>query len=378
MLGFHLARPRDALLIAVGFLVATLTLSVLLAIPAGLDRLGKNTGRNDVAIAMSAHAFDEAGSRLSPEEVAVIGALPGIARTAGGRARVAPQFIASAKLQRRDGTPTTIQVRGVTADTWPVIGIAPPALASAEGRRALVPGIVALSQHPKLAADVLHLRNKDWRIADPLDFGGSLWESELWTELAALQAAYSAGSRISVLWLRLESASDYPRLAAAVAADSRLHNVRVVGQQDYYRLRLGVVSQYVRITAVGISLLLGLGASLCIGNALNTAIASRRRETATLRALGFRQLAIVLSALLDVGLIGLLAAAVALAIALLTLDGTPFSTASGGQAVYAVLMITPGVAASVLAYSIVLGLLSAWLPLWQSGRQRLVQALREH
>ncbi|WP_433925385.1 hypothetical protein [Stenotrophomonas nematodicola] len=69
----HWASPRDVLMAVAGFALASSVLTLLLAIPSGLEKAAASTGRPDVALALSAGAFDEATSTLSAQHLQPLG-----------------------------------------------------------------------------------------------------------------------------------------------------------------------------------------------------------------------------------------------------------------------------------------------------------------
>ncbi|HEY4531011.1 MAG TPA: FtsX-like permease family protein [Luteimonas sp.] len=376
----HVARPRDAMLMLAGFMIATATLGLLLAVPAGIDGIAARTGDDRIALVLSAQARSEVESRLPAGTAGLVAALPQVARDASGRALVAPQFIANTKLTRADGMRSTVQLRGVDDSTWALLatvdavpaGVAPP------GVRELLVGAMAAPAYRELQDDAptLLLRQSSLALRHGLVAGGGLWESELWADLATLQAAFNAPGQVSALWIRLTDAAAFEAFAAAVRADPRLAGLRVVPQDAYHANQVAFVSHLVRVAAAGIALLLGAGAALVIANALDTALRRRRRETGTLRALGFPAPAIALAVLLEVAAIGLLATALALAAMVLLVDGHAFGTSAGSLAVQAPLAITPALALTVGGYSLALGLASALLPTWRLAGSRLIDSLR--
>ena len=375
----HLARPRDALLMLAGFLIATSTLVLLLSIPAGIDRIAASSGDARIALVLSSQARTEIESVLPVDAAGIISALPQVARHPDGRAMVAPQFIANTKLTRGDGVRSTVQVRGVDASTWALLE-AFGDLVDAPGQggeRELLVGKMAAGAYRELqGADSLRLRGTALAIRHGLAANGGFWESELWTALATLQAAYNAPGQVSVLWVALVDEAAFDAFAAGVRSDPRLSGVRVVAQDSYYGEQVAFVSQLVRLAALGVSLLLGAGAILVIMNALDTALQKRRREAGTLRALGFPRTGIGAAVLVEVAVIGAIATALALGAMYLAVDGRTFGTAAGSQAVQAHVAITPALALVVLGYSLALGLLSALLPTWRLAGGRLIDSLR--
>src|SRR5690606_41691404 len=93
----HISRPRGLLLIAAGFLLASGVSALLLAVPQGLRNTATSTGRDDVAMILSAGALDEASSSIGARELNRIRALPHVAPGRDGEPMVAPQFIGMEK-----------------------------------------------------------------------------------------------------------------------------------------------------------------------------------------------------------------------------------------------------------------------------------------
>lgn len=376
----HADRPRDALLMLAGFLISAATLALLLSVPAGIDGIAARTGDDRIALVLSSQARSEVESHLPAHVAGIVAALPQVSRDASGRGLVAPQFIANTKLTRRDGVRSTVQIRGVDPSTRAVLGTIDGLVQLPAGQPGvqdlLVGRMVAPAYRELQGNDVLQLRRSSLALRHGLAANGGLWESELWAELATLQAAFNAPGQVSVLWVRLTDADAFQAFAAAVRADPRLSGVRVVPQGVYHAGQVAFVSRLVRLAAAGVSLLLGAGAALVIANALDTALRRRRREMGTLRALGFPGSSIGLAVFVEVALIGLLATTIALVAMHVAVGGRVFGTSAGSLALQVPLTITPALALTVCMYSLALGLLSALLPTWRLAGGKLIDALR--
>lgn len=72
----------------------------------------------------------------------------------------------------------------------------------------------------------------------------------------------------------------------------------------------------------------------------------------------------------------MVATVLALAAMSLAVARRVFGTSAGSLAIQALLAITPALWATVMAYSLALGLLSALLPTWRLAGGRLIDALR--
>jgi len=379
LLGHHRARPRDALLVCIGFVIAAATLTVMLAIPTGIDRISANTGQRDIAIILSSGTLYEASSSISPEQAAIISQLPQIARNPDGRALAVPQFLANTKLRRPDGQPTTVMVRGVGVDIWQMLD--PTQMRTdapvREGVREILVSKTLREQFEPLRLGELRLQGREWQVAGHLDAGGSLLESELWTDFSALQAAYNRPSAISSMWVKLTSAEAINDLDRAIGNDRRLSGLHALDQVSYFQRRVQNISRFTHTMATGVSVLLGLAACLVISGMLGIVLYHRRQQIATLRSLGFNRRAVGLANLLDVCLVGCVSALVTVGIVWCWLDGVSFGTANYEQAVYARFVIDSRVAVTVLGNSLLLGLLGTLLPLRQAMRGRMLATLQE-
>jgi len=379
LLATHRARPRDGILVCIGFVIATATLTVILAIPTGIDRIIGNTGQYDIVIATAGSFSDEASSQLSPEQITILSQLPQVARNPHERPLTAPQFVAHTKLIRPDGQPSSITVRGITADIWDLLD---PALVHAdvnlrEGSRQVLASRPLAGQFEVLRQPSFHMKGREWQRVGTLDAGGSLLESELWADFSAVQAAYNRPSTTSSLWLKLAAGSTAWDMVTAIQNDPRLDGVWVSNQVDYYQNRIGDISQFTHLMAAGVSVLLGLGACLVISGMLGIALQGRRQQMATLRSLGFDHWAVILASLLDVLMIGTVSSLLTAGLAWWLLDGVSFGAANYQQAVYAYFIVDFKVLALVMAYALMLGFISSIFPLRKAMQGRLVSALQE-
>lgn len=374
-------RPRHLVLSAAGFLIAGLTLVALLTIPAGMAQLAGRTGLADVAVVLSNNAAGEISSNLPPSTVALIGTLPGVARDAAGRALAAPEFVADAQLRQRDGSTATVLVRGVTPAFWQVVGGAARITAGrrfASGVDELIAGRAATRRFVALGPGAeVRIRQAPWKVTGTFDARGSIWGSELWTDMPALQAAYNAQGQVSVVWVKLATPDAFGAFAAAFRSDPRLQGFRAVRQSAYYAGQIGFLAHFARLAIVGIAAALGAGAVLAVLNALGTALAARQRETAILRAVGFRRASLALALLAEVLATAVVCAIVSTVIGWLVLNGRQVDSASFNQAISFPMRVTPTVAAWVLAYLLALGTVGALGPILRAVRRPLTRVLQD-
>src|SRR3970040_1572579 len=123
---------------------------------------------------------------------------------------------------------------------------------------------------------------------------------------------------------------------------------------------------------------MGIGAIFGAVNSMYTAVASRTREIATLRALGFGSFPVVLSVLTESLVLALFGGLMGGIVAWLAFDGYQTSTMnfqSFSQVTFA-FAVTPVLLTQALIFAIVMGFFGGLFPAWRAARLPVVTALR--
>ena len=123
----------------------------------------------------------------------------------------------------------------------------------------------------------------------------------------------------------LASRDRFDALKDALTTDPRL-SVMVMRQSDYYAEQSRDLQRMVRSVGFIITALMALGAVFAAVNTMYSAVASRTREIATLRALGFDGIPVVVSVLVEAVLLGVAGACIGGAVSWVALDGFQTST----------------------------------------------------
>jgi putative ABC transport system permease protein len=122
---------------------------------------------------------------------------------------------------------------------------------------------------------------------------------------------------------------------------------------------------------------MGIGAVFGALNTMYSAVSARSREIATLRALGFPAVPVVVSVMLEAALLALAGGVIGAAIAWALFDNYTASTlgANFSQVVFA-FRVTPGLILSGLLWSLGIGLVGGLFPAIHAVRQPVTVALR--
>jgi putative ABC transport system permease protein len=366
-------------IIGIGGVVIVFT--AVLSIAEGFRAAMQGTGDPRTVMVMRAGSDTEMTSGFSGEEARLITEAPGIERGAEGVHASPELFVIIGHPLQRSGTDANVPLRGLT----PIALRVRPDLHIAEGRMftpgtsEIVVGRAASRQFANLTVgSTVRSGKQTWPVVGIFEARGSVAESELWCDAKVLQSVYQRGNSYQSVYLRLESEDSLQRLKDALTTDPRL-NVTVVREPDYYAQQSQVLQSVIWGIGLTIAVLMGLGAIFGAVNTMYTAVATRTREIATLRALGFGSTPVVVSVLIEAVLLSLIGGVLGGLIAWAGFDGYQTATMnfqSFSQVAFA-FAVTPRLLAWGLMASTVMGLLGGLLPAFRAARVPVVSALRQ-
>jgi putative ABC transport system permease protein len=375
------ARLGTSLVAVVGIGGVVAVLVSLLSMGEGFRAALELSGRDDVALVLRGGSSDELSSAFGREQVNVIAAAPGIVQDDRG-AIASPEFYTIVDLPMRStGTSANVPFRGVTSRAAEVRdGFRIVAGRMFEpGKDEVIVGRGAFAQfgNVDLGREVTW-GSHAWRVVGVFEAGGSVSESEVWTDLTVLQGVYRRGNSVQVVRAQLESPAALDELSRWLDADPRV-NASVRSEREFYADQSRILVAMIRYVGTTIAVLMGIGAVFAALNTMYSAVSTRTREIATLRALGFGAAPVVVSVLLEAVALGLLGGVVGGALVYLGLNGYQASTlnwASFSQITFA-FTVTPGLLVTGMGYSLILGLVGGLLPALRAARLPVTTGLRE-
>ncbi|MDV3467452.1 ABC transporter permease [Stenotrophomonas sp. C3(2023)] len=365
--------------IVVGIAGVVGVLVAMLAMGEGFKATLGSTGDDTTAIVLRGGSQAETNSVITREQVPLLSTLPGIARDDSGRALLSPELSQVVNLvSRSDGTDVNAQFRGVGEQAWAVhdkVRII-EGRRFATGKREIVVGQGAQGQFRGLdVGSTLRLGNQDWTVVG-LFASGDAHDSELWTDADTLATTYqrSAWQSISV---RTEGSAGFEQFKAAVADDPRL-KLDVETTRAYYSKQGGGLNTLIKVLGTVIGAIMAVGAVFGALNTMYAAVATRAREIATMRAIGFRGLPVVTAIMLETMLLALLGGLLGGAIAWAVFNGYSVSTiGSNFSAVVFKFHVSAPLLWSGLKWALGIGLVGGLFPALRAARLPITTALRE-
>jgi putative ABC transport system permease protein len=367
----------SVIVVGIGGVVGVLV--ALLSMAAGFEATLRQTGSDDTVIVLRAGANAEISSGLERAATTLIAQAPGVLRDAQGRPVYSPEVVVVASIPSRStGSDANVEVRGVGPGAWTLrthVKII-AGRAFKPGLRELVVGKGALKQFAGLEPGaVIRLNNQDWDVVGVFA-SGDAHESELWGDVESVATAYRRSGFQSVT-ARLVDAPSFAHVQAALTGDPRLR-VDVQTTRDYYNKQSERLTSVIRALGTGVAIIMAIGAVFGAINTMYAAVAARAREIATLRALGFTGVPVVVAVLLEAMLLALAGGALGAAIAYALFHGYTVSTLGGNfsQVVFQ-FQVTPALLAQGLQWALGIGFLGGLLPALRAARIPITVALRE-
>jgi putative ABC transport system permease protein len=331
---------------------------------------------------MRSGADSEMTSGLSGAEVDVIKQAPGIRRD-GQQALVAAELVVIVDLPKKvsPDAPANVPVRGIEPVSMPIRDEA----SIVDGRMfrfgtdEVIVGRGANGQFANLnVGDTIVSGQNRWPIVGIFEADGGVAETEIWADARTLQGAYRRGNSYQSVLARLDARESYTPFRDWLTANPQL-NVAIRRENEYYAAQSQALTRLIRTIGFGIAGLMGIGAVFGAILTMYTAVATRAREIATLRALGFNTGSVLVSILAESLVLGAIGGVIGGTAAYLAFNGYQTSTMNFqtfSQVAFA-FRVTPALLATGLFYALLMGLIGGLFPAIRAARLPIPTALRE-
>ncbi|MDP9011620.1 MAG: ABC transporter permease [Pseudomonadota bacterium] len=372
-------RWASSLVIVIGLAGVVAVFTALLAMAAGFESTLKAAGRPDVAIVMRGGSDTEINSALDRDSSDLIKHGRGVRAGADGTPLASAELLVIAELIRKDDVKSgaNITVRGVD----PAAFALRPQLRIVAGRnfatgvRELIVGRGVLRQFQGAdVGNVVRMRGSDWTVVGAFESGDAN-ESELWADINVARTTFGRSGSSSVR-VGLDGSEGFDELKSALAADPRL-TVDVIREQDYYSGQTKQFRQTIGVLAGVVTAIMALGAVFAALNSMYAAVATRGKEIATLRAIGFGGFPVLVSVMIEALLLALLGGLLGAVLAYVLFNNLSVSTL--GQTFTQVVFnfkVTPQIVVQGLIISVAIGMAGGFFPALRAARLPVVEALR--
>ena len=353
----------------------------VLSIGAGFQAAMQGTGSPARALVMRANADSEMTSGLSGDQTDVIKQAPGMRRNGQTAVASAELYVIIDQPKISTGKSANVPLRGVEPTAFQVR----EDLSIVEGRmmqfgtNEVVVGRGAASQFQGLTVgSVVTSGQATWNVVGIFENNGGVTETEIWADARTLQGVYRRGNSYQSVLVRLDSSDTFDTFRDWLLANPQL-NVQVRRESEYYAQQSRSLTSLIQGVGFGIAALMGIGAVFGAILTMYTAVSTRSREIATLRALGFNTGSVIVSVLAESMALGAIGGVLGGLGAYFGFNGYQTSTINFqtfSQVAFA-FRVTPELLVTGLIYALLMGLVGGLLPAIRAARLPIPTALRE-
>jgi len=366
-------RPGSVLTIIIGVTSAVAVLVSMLSMGSGARRQVLAGVRED-RVVVNSHGASGIQSSIPRDEADTVRDLPGIKQGSDGKPIVDFQSIVIIEARRRiTGRRTFFPLIGVTR---PPFADAQSGLHLTEGR-SFRPGL-----HELLASDPCVRQFTGFALGDKRPIGGADWtvvghydeadvqQCVVLADAEILMSTFNSNTYTQAT-ATLQSLADYSVLQRALESSPTLH-LEVRHEAEAREEGIRQLDGLLNFAAYFVGSIMAIGATLGAVNCLYSIVDSRRREIATLRAIGFGSAPVAASILAESMLLAIPGAllGVLLARALFhRMAVSPFG--------FSFLLDVPlRLAVIGVVWALAMGLIGGLLPAWRAARIPVTTALR--
>ncbi len=375
-------RKTTTIATALGIGLVVFVFSALLMLSAGIKKTLSSTGRPDMAIIIRKGADAELSSAIEMPQVGLLLAPKEVARRENGDPDGVGEVVVVLTADKIGGDGVSnVTTRGVTDDVWAFR----PEVKVIEGRKPR-PGadeclvgkaIRGRFKGLELNDSVELKKNRPLKVVGIMGSDGSSYESEVWADADVMRSAFGRQGSVQSVRVRLTDPGAFDSYKRGIESNRQLM-LAVERETTYYEKQSEGASAFIMGMGGTVAFFFSLGAMIGAMITMYSAVANRRREIGTLRALGFGKFSIATSFLLESVMLALIGGGLG-ALASCAMGFVHFSVLnfqSWSEMVFR-FQPTPGIVLGSLMFAGVMGVAGGFFPAVRAARLPLIKALKD-
>jgi putative ABC transport system permease protein len=353
---------------AVGVLLSMLAMSV------GARRAAMGNVRPDRASVLNVGAAEPNRSDIPKDLAALIGDLPGIRRNSRGQPIAVPVVSVFVQARRKDsGNSVGFPVFGAGER---LIDYAPELRLTAgrmfrPGTRELIASNYCARQYQKFGVGNTRLiGGSEWLVVGIFDLGRASQRCVAYADADTVLSAFKRNS-YNYVNVVLQSPAVFDDFVSAIKGDPHLH-AKVEHEADLAQADEQQINGILNFVSYVVGAILAVAATIGAANSLYALVDCRRRQHATLLAIGFSSVPIIASTLSEAILLAIPGALIGAGLAWIFFNGAASSLLDSRFH----LEVTPYLVVLGIAWALGIGLISGLLPAVRAARVPVAVALR--
>ena len=348
-------------------------LTSLLSIRDGATIFTGGDSPKDQAVVLSRGANGAPQSALPRDAVPIIESAPGVKHAPDGRPYSVFTTMVPVDSLRKDGKRGNVYLVGFTPGTelvqTPVKLIEGRMYAPAVHEVIVSEPIRKMYKNMEVGSRIT-LRGTEWTVVGVFAGNDSIGDSVLRADAETVMSAFGRNTFQQGL-VTLESPSDYQKFKDAMTSNPAV-TVDVKTLEQSMKDNFGQLTALLSFVSYFVGTVMASGAIFGALNSLYASVDARRREIATLRAIGFNSGPIILSVLIEGMALALPGAFLGALVALLLFNGNVVDV----QGLIFKLTVTPNLLVISIFWALFIGLIGGSLPAFRAARLPVATALR--
>ena len=200
----------------------------------------------------------------------------------------------------------------------------------------------------------------------------------MWADANVVNDSYGRGSGRNSATVKLTSAAEFESFKTTLEANPQL-KVTASTTIDFFAKQSEKMTQVLRIIGITVGAIMAVGAVFGALNTMFAAVASRAREIATLRAIGFGGTPVVVAVMLETTLLALMGGLIGGLAAWALFNGFEASTMAAGSVgkLSFNLAVSPGLLWEGIKWALAIGFVGGLFPAVRAATLPVTAALRE-
>ena len=374
-------RIATSLVAVVGVAAVVLVFSAVLSMATGFERTMVAAGSQDTAIVMRSGSTAELNSGLSNEQALIVRDSPGVLKDGDTPIVSAELYVIVDVVKKSTGAAANVPFRGVQAEAFDVrrnVHLLDGRMFE-PGKNELIVGRAAQGQFAGLEiGQSVNFGQSTWSVVGVFEADGSVSESEIWTDVRVLQGVYRRGNSFQSVRVKLDGPAALTALETALAADPRI-DPDVMTERAYYSSQAEGLSSFIKMLGYPLTVLMAIGAVFGALNSMYSSVSVRGKEIATLRALGFGPVAVLISTIIESTFLALVGGVLGGGLAYVLFNGLQVSTLNGASFSQVVFdfAVTGDLLLQGIVAALIIGIVGGFFPALRAARLPVAQALRE-
>ena len=373
------ARGMSTFMSIFGIAIVIAVMLSMMALYNGVKKATTTTASKDSMMVLREGAQAEVSSWVTKEAYRIIRALPGIQKDPKGEPLVSPELVIAFKIAKKDDPKgANVVVRGVTQNAFairPYVHLVQGQMFRPGSDEVIVARRIRDRFQNTNLGDTFKFGPQMWHVVGIFDAPNSAFASEIWADVDFLGQARKRTAYSSLLVKPVDH-SAFESIKASIKDDNRL-KLAVKSEAQYYDEQttglLGIV-----VLVFIVAMFMVAAAVLATMNTMFAAVSSRKKELATMRAIGFKRRQILLAMVIESAFVALLGGVAGI---ILSLPVNFISTGTINWSTFSEVAFNFDVDGKValmgLILAVISGVIGGLIPAVNAARLPITRALRE-